>query len=106
MATKTWTAIPNELVERAKYLGPWEQEDPKKPGEYNMQEILHVPDYNGKQYLVFGGQANAILLQSGYMEYEEGETDQHALQELIEELEVYYRDGRQFTNRIVCNDRM
>lgn len=106
MATKIWSAIPNEAVEQtSKHLGHWEQPDPKKEGEFNHHEILDVT-HEGKRYLVFGGAANAIFLQSGYLEFEEDETLDHALQELHEELEVFYRDGRQFTNRIVCNERM
>lgn len=41
------------------------------------------------------------------MDIEEGyECIDEALQELHEELETFYRDGKQYCNRIVCNERM
>lgn len=57
-------------------------------------------------HLVFGGACNVGLLQSGYIEREEGETLDETLSELLADLECYYRDGAQYVSRIVVNDRM
>lgn len=59
-----------------------------------------------KTKLVFGGVTNAGFLESGYILREDGETLDETLQELREDLEVYYRDGAQYVSRIVCNERM
>jgi hypothetical protein len=83
----------------AKHLGTLSVEG--KNGEEHDFEILFK---NNK--LIFGGACNVGFLESGYMEFEEGETEPRALIELNEELEVYYRAGYDYTNRIVCNDRM
>ena len=64
-------------------------------------EVLRAPDR-----LIFGGCCNVGFLESGYMLIEEYETEAEALQELSAELDTYYRDGRDYVTRIVCNDRM
>lgn len=68
-------------------------------GEYF--EVMETPTH-----LVFGGFTNNSFLQSGYIEREEFESRDETLQELNEELEVFYRDGRNYCSRIVCNERM
>ncbi len=80
----------------AKHLGPLEIE-----GAPNEFEILELPDR-----LVFGGPTNNTFLESGYLLKEDGESTDEALQELVAELEVYYRDGPSYVSRIVVNDRM
>jgi hypothetical protein len=64
-------------------------------------EVVSTP-----KFLVFGGMCNVGMLQSGYIEREEYETLNDTLQELDDDLETFYRDGRQYTSRIVCNERM
>ena len=56
--------------------------------------------------LVFGSPTNNTFLQSGFMWLDSYSSIDSELQELIEELEVYYRDGYHYCSRIVCNDRM
>jgi hypothetical protein len=87
-------------VENARYIGALSVEKPN--GEIEEFEIL----FKNKR-LVFGGACNVGFIESGYMETEnDGETIGEMLNELSEELEVYYRDGYQYTTRIVCNERM
>jgi hypothetical protein len=64
-------------------------------------EVVATP-----KFLVFGNSCNIGLLQSGYIEREEYETLDDTLQELDDDLETFYRDGRKYTSRIVCNERM
>lgn len=59
-----------------------------------------------KTRLVFGSCTNVGLLESGYMVIDRDFSIDENLQELLEELETYYRDGKQYCNRIICNDRM
>ena len=66
-----------------------------------MFDIVVTPDR-----IVFGGGCNAGFLESGYIEREEFETLDVTLQELHEELNCFYRDGREYCNRIVTNERM
>ncbi len=56
--------------------------------------------------LVFGGACNAGLLESGYILREDFESLDETLQELHADLECFYRDGREYVSRIVCNERM
>ena len=92
MSQAIWQATD---VTDAKHLGTLELES----GEYF--EVLQTDSR-----LVFGGACNVGFLESGYMEIESGETTDEALSELLQELETYYRDGKQFVSRIVCNERM
>jgi len=79
----------------ARYLGILEIES----GEYF--EVMET-----SAHLIFGGHTNNCFLQSGYIEREEFESRDETLSELKEELEVFYRDGRDYCSRIVCNERM
>ena len=56
--------------------------------------------------LVFGGSTNATFLQSGFLMVNEGESTDEALQELAEDLRVFYTDGPSYVSRIVVNQRM
>ncbi len=56
--------------------------------------------------LVFGNPTNATFLQSGYLRLDEGESMDEALQELAEDLRVFYEDGPSYVSRIVVNERM
>ena len=71
-------------------------------GEWHRFHVVATPDR-----IVFGSVCNIGFMESGYLEWDsEHESLDYAIQELAEEIEVYYRDGREFTNRIVCNERM
>ena len=89
---KTWKV---SNIETAEYLGILELENG------NYFEILRT-----KTRLVFGNCCNIGLLESGYMVFDKDFTTDENLTKLLEELEVYYRDGKQYCSRIVCNDRM
>jgi hypothetical protein len=81
-----------------KYLGPIEfQSD---DGEYHTFEVIELPDR-----LVFGGAANVGFIESGYI-LKDGFSTDETLQELLADLETYYRDGKEYTSHIVVNDRM
>lgn len=70
-------------------------------GEFHLFEIMQTDTR-----LVFGSACNTGFLESGYMEIDPCfSTDAH-LQELIEDLEMYYRDGYEYTSHIICNARM
>ena len=87
-----WT---QSKTDNAKHLGTIEIEG----GDYF--EVLQTPDR-----LIFGGYTNTGFIESGYIVKDEYEDDQDLLTELVEDLEVYYRDGSGRTNRIVFNERM
>ena len=88
---RTWQASD---MKAEKYLGTLEIENG------DCFEIIKT-----KTKLVFGSMCNAGLLESGYMILD-GRPFHEELQELVEELETYYRDGKQYCNRIICNSRM
>ena len=83
----------------AKYLGLIEFQTEK--GEWENFEL-----YNTPTRVVFGGACNAGFLESGFIEKEDGEDLNETLQELLSDLQTFYNDGPQFTNRIVFNERM
>ena len=91
MAHKQWSAVD---ISGADYVGLIGIAD-------EHFEVVVTP-----KFLVFGGTCNVGLLQSGYIEREEYETLDDTLQELYSDLSVFYRDGREYTSRIVCNERM
>ena len=47
---------------------------------------------------------NTGFLESGYLEPEDHESDDKALQELLADLETYYNDGPRYVSRIVHNN--
>jgi hypothetical protein len=61
---------------------------------------------NTKERLVFGSMANIGFIESGYMLKDNHFTLDENVQELIDDLEVYYRDGSHYVSDIVCNQRM
>lgn len=95
---KAWKYISDE---NSKYLGQVEFEDAK--GEWQNFEVVLTAD---KKHILFGGACNVGIIQSGYIEIEEGESVDEAMQEMLSDLEVYYNDGRAYVSRIVCNERM
>jgi hypothetical protein len=85
-------------ISNAKYLGVIEFED--NEGEFHNFEIMETDDR-----LVFGGMTNSGFIESGYIEKDGFSTDE-TLQSLLEDLEVYYNDGSEYTSQIVFNERM
>lgn len=82
-----------------KYIGTHVFQDDKK--EWHIFKL-----YETENTILFGGCTNCGFLQSGYMQKDECFSLDENLQELFEELEVYYNDGYRYTNGIVCNERM
>jgi len=85
-------------ITNAKYLGVIEFQD--NEGEFHNFEVMETDDR-----LVFGGMTNSGFIESGYIEKDGFSTDE-TLQSLIEDLEVYYNDGGEYTSQIVFNQRM
>lgn len=85
-------------ISNAKYLGVIEFQD--NEGEYHNFEVMETDDR-----LVFGGMTNTGFIESGYIEKDGSSTDE-TLQSLIQDLEVYYNDGAEYTSQIVFNQRM
>jgi hypothetical protein len=86
-------------ISKAKYLGPAEFQDDAK--EWHDFEILQT-----STRLVFGGATNSGFLESGYMVIDTTFSLDENVQELMEDLETYYKYGKQYTSRIICNERM
>lgn len=89
---KNWE--PSDIT-NAKYIGTLEIEGA------DSFEILETSDR-----LIFGGACNVGFLESSYIMREDHESIDETLQELHADLETFYRDGREFVSRIVCNERM
>jgi hypothetical protein len=85
--------------ERSSYVGLIDFQD--NDGEYYDFEI-----YKTKSFLAFGSHCNAGFLISGFIERESHESLDETLQELLEDLQVYYNDGPEYVSRIKCNERM
>lgn len=85
-------------IDDATYLGPIEFNE---AGEWHMFEVLETEDR-----LVFGGMTNTGFIESGYILKEDFFSTDETLQEMLADLEVYYRDGKEYVGYIVCNDRM
>jgi predicted pyridoxine 5'-phosphate oxidase superfamily flavin-nucleotide-binding protein len=91
MANTQWSAVD---ISNADYVGILEIGD-------DYFEVVAT-----SKFLVFGSSCNVGMLQSGYIERVEDETLLDTLHELHSDLSVFYRDGRVYTSRIVCNERM
>jgi hypothetical protein len=94
MSTKKTNWAVSDIT-NAKNLGIFECEN----GEYFT--ILSISDR-----LVFGGWTNTGFIESGYILTENFSDLQETLEELLADLETFYRDGVQYTKNIVCNERM
>jgi hypothetical protein len=86
-------------IDNAKYLGIIEFQD--NQGEWHDFEVLQT-----NTRLVFGGATNIGFLESGYMDLDLDFSLDENLQELLQDLEIYYNDGSRFTTNIICNERM
>ena len=97
--TKSWKA---QNTEQAEYVGIIEFEDPTNEGDYIYFEVDKT-----ETHLVFGNSCNVGLLESGNFKIDPDVSDDENLQELISDLESYYRDGKGYqSDRFSCNDRM
>lgn len=70
-------------------------------GGWEYFELIFTPER-----IVFGGCCDVGFIESGYIIREEDETLYETLQELVEDLKVYYNQGEGWCSRIVCNERM
>jgi hypothetical protein len=70
-------------------------------GEWQHFVIVVTPEK-----VVFGGVCNVGFIESGYITREDFESLDDTLSELLSDLETFYNDGPQYTNRIVFNERM
>ena len=96
---KTWKA---QNTDQAEYVGIIEFEDPRNDGDYIYFEIVKT-----KKHFVFGNSCSVGLLESGNYWIDPDFSDDENLQELISDLESYYRDGKGYqSDRFSCNDRM
>jgi len=91
-----WKAMTGAERESAVYLGTIEVNTGDDP---DIFEVVALPDR-----LVFGGACNVGLLESGMMPLSPDSTLTGALEELIEDLEAFYRSKGHVS--IYCNDRM
>lgn len=99
MQTEFKETFEEYLKEKGSYLGLIEFED--NEGEWYDFEI-----YKTKRFLAFGSNCNAGFLISGFIERDSYESLDETLQELLEDLKVYYNDGPEHVSRIKCNERM
>jgi hypothetical protein len=99
MQTEITEIIKSIREDKHSYVGLIEFQD--NEGEYYDFEI-----YKTKRFLAFGSHCNAGFLISGFIERESYESVDETLQELLEDLQVYYNDGPEYVSRIKCNDRM
>ena len=91
---KTWR--PSD-TSKAKYLGILEF---NVGGDWHNFEVLEIEDK-----LIFGGSCNTGFMESGYI-LKDGRNVDETLIELQEDLEIFYSEGKDFTNFIVYNERM
>ena len=92
---KKWNVQTNSALP-GDYIGTLELES----GEYF--EIVKTWDFK----LVFGNATNTGLMESGYMQMDTCFSLDENLQELLADLETYYRDGKDYVSDIICNDKM
>jgi hypothetical protein len=98
MKTQTQTQWTVQDVSNSKHVGTFEIETD------DGGKVFEVVATQEK--LIFGGTCNVGLLQSGYILRDECETLSDTLNELVADLETFYRNGSNYTSRIVCNERM
>ena len=99
MQTEITEIIKSIREDKHSYVGLIEFQD--NEGEYYDFEI-----YKTNRFLAFGSHCNAGFLISGFIERDSYESLDETLQELLEDLKVYYNDGPEHVSRIKCNDRM
>lgn len=90
----------------AKYLGVLEFVDPRTESS-DDQEFIIFEIVRTKTHFVFGNYCNIGLLESGNYQIDPDFSDDENLQDLMGELDTYYRDGPHYvTDRFSCNERM
>ncbi|QDF45987.1 hypothetical protein vBVpaPMGD2_48 [Vibrio phage vB_VpaP_MGD2] len=75
-------------------------------GTIELESGNYFEVFQTQDALVFGNFSNTGLIQSGYMQLDSYLSLDDNLQELVQELETYYQDGKGFTTDLVTNDRM
>jgi hypothetical protein len=71
------------------------------------QEFITFEIVQTKTHLVFGNSCNTGMLESGNYQIVPDFSDDENLQDLMGELDTYYRDGAGYnTDRFSCNERM
>lgn len=102
MKAQEWTVSDTN---ESKHIGAIEFQD--EAGEFHYFEVAKTTMRSKTpRRLVFGGSCNVGFLESGFLEMEDGEWTDEALQEMLSDLETYYNDGPQYVSRIICNERM
>lgn len=99
MQTEITEILESIKADRNSYVGLIEFQD--NEGEWYDFEI-----YKSESFLAFGSHCNAGFLISGFIERDSYESLDETLQELLEDLKVYYNDGPEYVSRIKCNERM
>ena len=101
-----FTAWKAQNLTGAKYLGVLEFVDPRTENTSD-QDFISFEIVQTKTHLVFGNSSNTGLLESGNYQIVPDFSDDENLQDLLGELDTYYRDGGQYTtDRFSCNERM
>lgn len=106
MTKPAWHYIDTET---STYIGIFEfkLDENDEDEDYKVFELLQVKDKAENNHkIVFGDFCNTGILQSGYFTLDDSRLLDENLHELMEELRVYYSDGYEATNNIICNDRM
>ena len=97
MLKTQWTASDTE---KAKYLGIIEIIS----GDEGMEEFHDFTLLEIEDRILFGGMCNVCFLESGYILKDDCFSTDEILQDLVEELEAFYRTGK--ADNIVYNERM
>ena len=93
---KKWTV---SNIDNHEYVGIIEFQD-------DSNEWRHFEVVKTDSRIVFGTATNTGFMESGYLEIDDYFSFDENLQELVEDLECYYNDGKDYCSLIVCNDRM
>ena len=102
-AVNNWKA---QDLTGAKYIGVLEFVGPRTEST-DDQEFVTFEIVRTKTQFVFGNSCNTGLLESGNYQIVPDFSDDENLQDLLGELDTYYRDGSNYvTDRFSCNDRM
>ncbi len=108
-------AAANKRETEASNSVPWTPTDISSPIELRSNQI-ELQSLDGEYHhfyivvtedrIAFGGVTNTGFIESGYLQRDDCFSLDEQLQSLVEDLEVFYNDGREYTSEIVCNDRM
>ena len=102
-AVNSWKA---QKLAGAKYLGVLEFVDPRTESSAVL-EFITFEIVRTKTHFVFGKSCKTGLQESGNYQIVPDFSDDENLQDLMGELDTYYRDGPHYvTDRFSCNERM